>query len=262
MTTQNTRTKARALVSLLLFVQLLAPFGVFAQRRGRAASNRRPAPVSSAPLAWPQVTAESKPWTRWWWLGSAVNARDLSTEMRKYEQAGLGGLELTPIYGVRGHESRFLNFLSPEWVGMLEHTLREADRLGLRVDMATGTGWPFGGPWVGDEDACKDLLSKTYTLRAGQRLDEPVRFVQKPLVRAVNRRVSIEELRQPVSANENLQALALDQVRYERPVPLQALVARSDRGETIDLTSRVGADGRLDWQAPAGSWKLYAVFQG
>ena len=36
---------------------------------------------------------------------------------------------------------------------MLEHTGREAKRLGLGVDMATGTGWPFGGPLVPIEDA-------------------------------------------------------------------------------------------------------------
>jgi hypothetical protein len=36
---------------------------------------------------------------------------------------------------------------------MLEHTLREASRLGLGVDMATGTGWPFGGPGVAEADS-------------------------------------------------------------------------------------------------------------
>ena len=36
---------------------------------------------------------------------------------------------------------------------MLEHTAREAKRLGLGVDMATGTGWPFGGPVVPTEDS-------------------------------------------------------------------------------------------------------------
>ena len=35
----------------------------------------------------------------------------------------------------------------------LEHVGLEAKRLGLGVDMATGTGWPFGGPWVAEEDA-------------------------------------------------------------------------------------------------------------
>jgi hypothetical protein len=253
-------TGARAFASLLLVVTLLAPFGVFAQGRRRGAAGR--GAQTSAALAWPRLTSQAKPWTRWWWLGSAVNRRDLSAALALYEKAGLGGLELTPIYGVRGEERRFINFLSPEWVGMLEHTIKEANRLGLGVDMATGTGWPFGGPWVDAEDACKDLLSKTWELRGGARLGEPVRFVQKPFVRAVGRRPDIATLREPIRLNPNLQELALDQVRFEKPLPLQALMAYSDRGETIDLTARVRPDGTLDWVAPPGRWKLYGVFQG
>lgn len=259
MTKSKPHTKARAFASLLLVVQLLVPAAVFAQG-ARRVGTRAQAP--SAALAWPRLTSQSKPWARWWWLGSAVNRRDLSTALAQYERAGLGGLELTPIYGVRGEEQRFINFLSPEWVGMLEHTLREANRLGLGVDMATGTGWPFGGPWIDAEDACKDLVSKTWELRGGARLGEPVRMMQKPLVRAVGRRPNIQDLREPISANPNLQELALDQVRFEKPLPLQALMAYSDKGETLDLTSRVRADGALDWVAPPGRWKLYGVFQG
>ncbi|MDT5271482.1 MAG: hypothetical protein QOH49_3668 [Acidobacteriota bacterium] len=256
MTKPFRHTGARAFASLLLVVQLLAPLGVFAQGARRGAQR-------SAALAWPRVTSQSKPWTRWWWMGSAVNRRDLSTALAQYEQAGLGGLELTPIYGVRGEESKFINFLSPEWVGMLEHTLKEANRLGLGLDMSTGTGWPFGGPWIDAEDACKDLVSKTYELRGGARLGEPVRFIQKPLVRtAVARRPDIKDLREPVSSNPNMQELALDQVRFEKPLPLQALMAYSDKGETLDLTAHVGTDGALDWVAPSGRWKLYALFQG
>jgi hypothetical protein len=259
LTKPKPHTGARAFASLLLVVQLLAPVGVFAQGARRGAA--RGAQASSA-LAWPRVTSQSKPWTRWWWLGSAVNRRDLSAALAQYEKAGLGGLELTPIYGVRGAEAQFIDFLSPEWVGMLEHTLKEANRLGLGVDMATGTGWPFGGPWINAEDACKDLVTKTWELRGGARLGEPVRVSQKPFVRAVGRRPDIATLREPISANPNLQELALDQVRFEKTLPLQTLMAYSDRGETLDLTSRVRADGALDWVAPPGRWKLYALFQG
>ncbi|MGH9766301.1 MAG: glycosyl hydrolase, partial [Blastocatellia bacterium] len=213
-------------------------------------------------LDWPPVTKQTRPWTRWWWHGSAVNKRDLTAEMEKYEKAGLGGLEITPIYGVKGAEDRFINFLSPAWMEMLEHTLKEADRLGMGVDMATGTGWPFGGPWIGAEDACKNFIHRSYAVKSGQRLDEPVIYTQKPLVRAVGRRVNIAELKDPVSANPNLQELALDQVRFETRLPLVALMAYSDRGETLDLTGKVGAEGKLDWVAPGGEWALYAIFQG
>ncbi|HEX8291637.1 MAG TPA: glycosyl hydrolase [Pyrinomonadaceae bacterium] len=260
MTKPKPHTGARAFASLLLVLPMLLPVGVLAQGARGGAARRQP-PAAGA-LAWPRVTSQSKPWTRWWWLGSAVDRRGLSAALSEYEKAGLGGLELTPIYGVRGAESRFIDFLSPEWVGMLEHTLREAGRLGLGVDMATGTGWPFGGPWVDAEDACKDLVSKTWELRGGARLGEPVRMVQKPFVRAVGRRPDITTLREPIRLNPNLQELALDQVRFEKPLPLQALMAYSDRGEALDLTARVRPDGALDWVAPPGRWKLYALFQG
>jgi hypothetical protein len=213
-------------------------------------------------LSWPAVTRQSKPWTRWWWLGNIVTKETLTAEMEKYKQAGLGGLELTPIYGVKGQESRFINYLTPAWMEMLEHTLKEADRLDMGIDMATGNGWPFGGPWVGPENAAKDLVSRTFTVAAGQSLTEPVVFIQKPLVRAIGRRVDVSELKEPVSANENLQALALEQVRFEKPLPLQALMAYSDQGQVLDLTDKVGGDGKLGWVAPAGNWRLYAVFQG
>jgi hypothetical protein len=217
---------------------------------------------STTLLNWPPVTKQTKPWTRWWWHGSAVNERDLTAEMEKYQKAGLGGLEITPIYGVKGAEDSFIDFLSPAWMEMLEHTLKEAERLGMSVDMATGTGWPFGGPWVGPEYACKNFVYQIHTLKAGQRLEAPIIHEQKPFVRAVGRRVNVDELKNLVSANPNMQELALDQVRFELRLPLVALMAYSDRGETLDLIEKVGEDGKLDWVAPAGAWTLYAIFQG
>ncbi len=252
--TKRTNKSMLRACALLLIIYLLCPVAADAQRAPRRAP--------TSPLAWPPITKQNKPWTRWWWLGSIVNKQDLTTEMRKYEQAGLGGLELTPIYGVKGYEDRFINFLSPAWVEMLEHTLREADRLGMGVDMSTGTGWPFGGPWVGADDACKNLVAKTYAVKGGARLDETIRYVQKPLVRTVGTRVKITDLKDPVSANENLQALALDQVRFEKPLPLQALMAYSENGAALNLTDKVDSNGKLNWVAPAGNWKLYALFQG
>ena len=107
------------------------------------------------PSAWPTVTATSKPWTRWWWLGSGVDKPNLTRELEAFAKAGIGGVEICPIYGAKGAENRFIDFLSPEWMAMLAHTTTEAKRLGLGVDMTTGTGWPFGGPGVtGDMASC------------------------------------------------------------------------------------------------------------
>jgi hypothetical protein len=267
------RRHVRARVLLLLAAALVA---------GRA---------GAGDLDWPEVTRVTRPWTRWWWMGSAVDPAGLSAALEAYRAAGLGGVEITPIYGVRGFEDRFVPFLSPEWLSRFEHALLEADRKDLGVDVATGTGWPFGGPWVGSEHACKRVAHRTYVLEAGGRLAEPVRFRQEPLVRAVGnqvyetgglyqapgerpqgtwkdprlhrdvRKLQITDLVEPVEANRNLQALALDQVRYPKDLALLALMAYSGEGDVLDLTDRVGPDGTLDWVAP-GRFTLHALFQG
>lgn len=214
---------------------------------------------------WPHVTQQSKPWTRWWWMGSAVNKVDLTRNMEAYSAAGLGGLELTPIYGVKGYEDQFLSYLSPAWVDMFRHTLAEGRRLHLGIDMSTGTGWPFGGgPLIDSVYACKELFSKTWTVAPGSKLTDSVVFWQEPLVHTDGRPVKIEQLKEPVFSNPDLQAMALFQVRFARRLPLQALMGYSSTGQTVDLTAKVDGLGRLDWVAPVsgGSWTLYGLFQG
>jgi hypothetical protein len=116
-----------------------------------------PCASTAAPPEWPAITQTAKPWTRWWWPGSAVDRGQLTAQLEAIAAAGIGGVEITPIYGARGSEARYIDFLSPRWMEMLEHTTREAKRLGLGVDMATGTGWPFGGPTVTDTDGSSSL---------------------------------------------------------------------------------------------------------
>ena len=81
---------------------------------------------SQAQTDWPVITNTNKPWTRWWWEGSAVTAKDLTINLEQYQQAGLGGVEITPIYGIKGHEKEFIPFLSKSWMEMLSHTLKES----------------------------------------------------------------------------------------------------------------------------------------
>jgi hypothetical protein len=126
-------------------------------------------------LTWPVIQKQMKPWTRWWWMGSAVDNKNLEIALKKYAAAGLGGVEITPIYGAVGYEKQYLQFLSPSWMNALHYTVSTASSLGMGVDMNTGTGWPFGGPQIKPENAATKLIVQQYQLAGGAQLKEQIK---------------------------------------------------------------------------------------
>lgn len=113
-------------------------------------------------LSWPATTTETKPGTRWWWPGSAVDADGLAWNLQKLAGAGIGTVEITPIYGVNGNEDNEIEFLTLKWMQALDTTMNIAGRFDIDVDMDCGSGWPFGGPCVPlEEAACKAIFVDT-----------------------------------------------------------------------------------------------------
>jgi hypothetical protein len=106
-----------------------------------------------------------KPWAYWWWLGSAVNEKDIKSNLEDYAKAGFGGMHIIPIYGVKNESSKNIQYLSPEWISLLKFTVTEAQKLGLGIDMSLGTGWPFGGPNVSKKHAAKKISFENDTLK-------------------------------------------------------------------------------------------------
>ncbi len=119
---------------------------------------------SSSPAATPGGT---RPWTYWWWPGSAVDEANITRNLERYAAAGLGGVHIIPIYGAMGAEDRYIPYLSPRWMRMLAHTVSEAKRLGMGVDMTSGTGWPFGGPQIGPETAARKVQIEKMACEGG-----------------------------------------------------------------------------------------------
>lgn len=118
---------------------------------------------------WPSAKPEAKPGLRWWWLGSAVDKDNLAWSLQEYARCGAGAVEITPIYGVQGNEKNDICFLSDRWMEMLRFTEEEARKNGIEVDMNTGTGWPFGGPWVPLEESASKMVVVD-TTAAGSRV--------------------------------------------------------------------------------------------
>ncbi len=118
------------------------------------------------PFLWIEPSVNSKPWSYWWWMGSAVDEKNIAQELITLQKAGWGGVHIIPIYGAKGWENKYIQYLTPEWFKMLDFTVNKAKELGLQVDTTLGTGWCFGGPTVGDNDANARVFFKTNFVRA------------------------------------------------------------------------------------------------
>lgn len=180
---------------------------------------------------WPEIKPEARPGSRWWWMGSAVDKQNLSYNLRLYGTTGIGSLEITPIYGVKGNEQREIPFLSPRWMEMLEYTQDEAKKNGIGIDMNTGTGWPFGGPDITLEHAATRAIFEQYSITGGKDIVQDI-SISNP-----------KEKKQREIAT------------------LNRLMAYSTDGTCLNLTAKV-KNGKLKWSAPKGEWKLIALFIG
>jgi hypothetical protein len=169
------------------------------------------------------IAQTTKTWTRWWWMGSAVDKAGIKYHLEEFHRAGLGGVEITPIYGVKGQEDQFLDFLSPEYLEILNYTVKIADSLGMGVDMTLGTGWPYGGPHVEPEFAATKIEFDTIRVVKGQMIKH--RFENK---------------------NPNSR--------------LSAVLAFGENGLFQDLTT-LTQNSSLQWKA-ANDVTLYGIFEG
>ena len=81
------------------------------------------------------------------------------------KRAGLGGCYLFNCGG-RMPEGD-VRFMQPKWLEMMDHTVREAERLGLKFGVHNCDGFSqSGGPWITPETSMKEL---TWTARGRRR---------------------------------------------------------------------------------------------
>ena len=127
---------ARSLFRLLTIGLLISPITLFSQANLKQQFQNPP--------------AESRPMVRWWWFGIAVEKGELLRELQQMKADGIGGAELAFVYpqvlddpakGLRNYP-----FLSPEMLDCVHYAQQEGRKLGLRIDVTMGSGWPYGGP--------------------------------------------------------------------------------------------------------------------
>ncbi len=109
---------------------------------------------------------------RWWWFGPAATRPEITRELEQMKAAGIGGVEITHLYPLALDDPKtgFRNtpFLSEAHLEALHFAVQEARRLGLRVDITLGSGWPLGGPEIPVPEAAGKLRVESRPIDSGQ----------------------------------------------------------------------------------------------
>ncbi len=110
---------------------------------------------------------EMRPFARWWWNGSRVNAQETIRQLDVMKDAGIMGVEINtigmPPYLSGRDLSNYpeLQWLGAAWTDVVLKTVAAARERDMTADIIVGSGWPFGGTFLEpDEQTQRVRLAK------------------------------------------------------------------------------------------------------
>jgi hypothetical protein len=222
---------------------------------------------------WQNPPTESRLRAYWWWLNGNVTKESITRDLEQMKAKGFGGAVIFDANGASQEGNAPVphgpTFSSPAWRELYQHTLREANRLGLEISLNIQSGWNLGGPVVKPEDAAKKYVWSETNLTGGAHIEQLLplpkardHFYRDTFVvaypvkaRAVAsaplqnwKQKALQESLQPFSSPDSSPLFAeIEATPGEED-------ARTDG--VVDLTGKLGADGRLRWDAPPGQWQV------
>jgi hypothetical protein len=145
---------------LIVASALLAPLAALpalAQEAGQARTTRVLA-VEELERQFASPPPSARPWVYWFWLDGNITKAGITADLEAMQRVGLGGALWMWGGGVGEGVKGPVRFMSPQWFELMRHTVRKADRLGLKINLTAGSGWSHsGGPWIKPEHSMRRL---------------------------------------------------------------------------------------------------------
>ncbi len=118
--------------------------------------------------------------TWWHWMDNAITKEGITKDLESMQQQGISQATILNVSQMKEADLGVtpVIFNTPEWYEMFKWSLREANRLGLKIGMHNCDGWATtGGPWITPENSMKRCTWSKTNVSGGQsvslRLPEP-----------------------------------------------------------------------------------------
>lgn len=127
----------------------------------------------------------AKPFVRWWWNGLRIIKPEIERELEQLKNLGIGGVEINALRLPETADPmhyKEIEWLSSEWMELIQFTLKEAKKRNIICDIIVGAGWPFGGEFVEREDQTVLMALGTKNIKGPQTFE----ISKKELEESVN----------------------------------------------------------------------------
>ncbi len=206
----------------------------------------------------------ARPMTWWHWMNGNISREGITADLEAMKRIGLGGAQIFNVS--QGEPAGKVLFMSDEWRQLTKHAISEANRLGLKLAIHNCAGWSeSGGPWVTPDQSMQRVVWSETHVRGGSRFSGALE--QPATVRGTYHDIAV--LAFPALEGETESASGskrIDDIRAKSGLAANPRLTFSTgewpadmtiaRDRIVDLTSRLQPGGRLDWDAPAGSWTI------
>lgn len=190
--------------------------------------------------------AQARPFVRWWWNGNRITSGEIKRELDILAAAGIGGIEINPIAmpeEAADTGTKPVEWLSKDWNRLLALAAREAKQWGMITDLLVGSGWPFGGEFLKEDETIQRVITHKIRYPAGTTVTASGESLYQKAMAAQSRQ------QEPAKSYE---------VFFVKLVPVSA----SGTSGILDLTDRFKADNQLVCQMPSGDYELvYGILQ-
>ncbi len=174
-----------------------------------------------------------------WWQchGSAFTKKEITRQLEGLKANGFGGVTVKDTTSMpRDRQTADIvdiDYMSPNWLDMFAHIVKECGRLELICRTRLGSGWNAGGPWV-----TRELASQVMAFSVSKPISGPTR-VSVVIPTTTDGAPSLAAL-------HGGEAFVLG-------------ICQSDK-HVVNLTDKVDSARQLSWNTPEGTWVLASCF--
>jgi len=226
----------------------------------------------------------ARPWVYWYFMDGNQTEAGMKADLEAMKAAGIGGAIMLDVN--IGIQKGPVEFMSDRWQQDFVFAVTEAKSLGLQIAMPAGPGWcGAGGPWITPDKSMQDLVASETSAEGPSHFDTvlPKPQPRTPFFGMGTFTPTLEQQWANFYSDQYVIAFPtpdgsakIDNSDYKAlyyrssvssmgappriPSPVNGITIPENQcisaDKIIDLTGKLGPDGHLNWNVPAGRWTI------